>query len=74
MNLLRSSSSVNRCRALIHVGGVDDDTSGFHVGGFEAEILEHAFQDRVEPAGPDVLRRLIDLVGMSGQRFDGRRR
>ena len=41
------------------------------VGGIEADVLEHALEDRVQPAGADVLGRPVDLEGQVGHGFDG---
>ena len=39
---------------------IDDALVGA-VGGVEAEVLDDAFEDRVQPAGADVLGRAVDL-------------
>ena len=73
MNLLRSSSwliSSSRCR---DVGGLISTRAHLHVGGLEAEFFEQPLQDRVEPPGADVLRRLVHFEGIVGQRHRPRR-
>ena len=49
---------------------VDLDVSHLHVGSFEAEFFQQSFQDGVQPPRADILRRLVDLVGVVGECFD----
>ena len=70
MNLLRSSSWVSLVEPLVDVGGVDLDPAAVHLGGLETQLLQQPLHDRVEPAGADVLRPLVHLKGVLGQRRD----
>ena len=57
MNRLRSSSLASASSRCADVGGVDDDVLLGPVGGVEAELLDDPLEDRVQPAGADVLGR-----------------
>ena len=57
MNRLRSSSFDQLLEPLADEALVDDDLLLGAVGGVEADVLEHALEDRVQPAGADVLGR-----------------
>src|SRR5438132_1388255 len=59
-----------RVKLVFDVGGVDVDFAGLHVGGVEAEFFQEPLHDRVEPAGADVLGRLIHLEGIVRQGVD----
>src|SRR4051812_20008450 len=50
---------------------VDDDSLLATVRRVEADVLEDAFQDGVQPAGADVLGRAVDLEGQVGHGLDG---
>src|SRR5271157_4788005 len=50
---------------------VDDDLLLLPVGSVEADVLEHAFQDRMQPAGANVLSAAIDLERQIGHGLDG---
>src|SRR5712692_1393420 len=46
---------------LPHVGGVDGDLLAGHRGRVERHVFQQLLHDRVEPPGPDILRRRVDL-------------
>src|SRR5436190_3380887 len=58
------------CQLLLDVLRGDSNLSHLHVRSFEAQVLEQAFEDRVQPPGTDILRRLIDPEGELRQGFD----
>ena len=58
--------------ALADLGLVDDDVLFGSVRGVEAQVFEHALQDRVQPAGADILGRSVHVEGDVGHGFDRR--
>ena len=62
---LKSSSFVTSFSRSLTYAALISTSAHLHVGGFEGEFFEQPLEDRVQPAGADVLRGLVHLVGES---------
>lgn len=55
---------------LADIAGVDRDARAAPVAGVEADFLQQAFHDGVQPAGADVFHRRVDLGGEARKLVD----
>ena len=59
-----------RLESLPHEPLIHNNSLLAHIRRIKTTILEHAFQNRVQPPGPDVLRRPVHVIRQVGHRFD----